>query len=100
MSARLKPWAQVYLTWFFMLLALVLLLSVIAGKHLGHKPVTPPKDQWVFVDYDTHEPYGGCDEAYLYPDSPGAADCRKLGWYAGTPASWYQPLYQSLLIAV
>lgn len=23
------------------------------------------------------EPYGGCDEAYLYPDSQGARDC---GW--------------------
>jgi hypothetical protein len=27
----------------------------------------------------TQEPYGGCDEAYLYPDSPGYADCQALG---------------------
>lgn len=26
------------------------------------------------------EPYGGCDEAWQAPDSPGADDCRSLGW--------------------
>lgn len=25
------------------------------------------------------EPYGGCDEAYLYPRSPGYRDCVRLG---------------------
>lgn len=26
------------------------------------------------------EPYGGCDEAYLYPDTPGYAWCRDHGY--------------------
>ena len=26
------------------------------------------------------QPYGGCDEAYFYPLTQGAADCRDLGW--------------------
>lgn len=26
------------------------------------------------------EPYGGCVEAYRYASSPGAQDCRDLGW--------------------
>lgn len=25
------------------------------------------------------EPYGGCDEAYLYPKSPGYAECQEHG---------------------
>lgn len=28
----------------------------------------------------TVQPYGGCDEAWQAPRSPGAADCRDLGW--------------------
>lgn len=28
----------------------------------------------------TTEPYGGCDEAWQYPQTQGADDCRALGW--------------------
>ena len=31
------------------------------------------------ADPGWQEPYGGCKEAYLYPDSVGAAECRAHG---------------------
>jgi hypothetical protein len=43
----------------------------------------------VFVAVPTtaqaHEPYGGCDEAWLYPTTAGADHCRRHGWVIPTP---------------
>lgn len=32
------------------------------------------------VKADAAQPYGGCDEAWRYPHSQGAAECRRAGW--------------------
>lgn len=39
----------------------------------------PPRDR---------EPYGGCDEAYLYPKSSGAAWCRAHGYDGHDVPTW------------
>jgi hypothetical protein len=33
-----------------------------------------------FTDLTPAEPYGGCDEAYLYPNTEGARICEELGY--------------------
>lgn len=37
------------------------------------------KQQQKQVRITQMEPYGGCKEAYLYPDSVGYEECQKLG---------------------
>lgn len=47
--------------------------------------------QYPPVVASAHEPYGGCDEAYLYPTSEGADHCRDHGWDVPLPvaATWW-----------
>lgn len=45
----------------------------VRAEYLDHRVEGAPRDQ---------EPYGGCDEAYLYPKSVGARWCRHHGFNA------------------
>jgi hypothetical protein len=67
------------LTWIAaaIFLALLLAIALTEEESVDQSP-TPP--DYEFTPGEWVEPYGGCDEAWMAPNSIGAEECRDHGW--------------------
>jgi hypothetical protein len=66
------------ITLFAWSLVLAVLVLLVVAKPLG--ALAQYQDTLERTVHPKHEPYGGCDEAYLYPDTPGWTWCRDRGY--------------------